>query len=109
MNPFPKELPLAEQQKLAARYAELFTVFLKHRGEIKRVTLWGVTDADSWLNDWPVAGRTSYPLLFDRAGKPKLAFSSVVAVAQKNPAAGLNHSSGTRTATGLANAAMITP
>ena len=109
LNPFPKELPLAEQQKLAARYAELFTVFLKHRGEIKRVTLWGVTDADSWLNDWPVAGRTSYPLLFDRAGKPKLAFMSVVAVAQKNPSAGLNHSSGTRTATGLADAAMITP
>ena len=108
MNPFSKELPLAEQQKLAARYAELFTVFLKHRGEIKRVTLWGVTDADSWLNDWPVAGRTSYPLLFDRAGKPKLAFSSVVAVAQKNPAAGLNHSTGTRTATGLADASAST-
>lgn len=108
LNPYPKELPLAEQQKLAARYAELFAVFLKHRGEIKRVTLWGVTDADSWLNDWPVVGRTSYPLLFDRAGKPKLAFMSVVAAAQKNPASALNRSSGTSTMASLADTSAST-
>jgi len=65
--------------------------------------LWGVTDADSWLNDWPVVGRTSYPLLFDRAGKPKLAFMSVVAAAQKNPASALNRSSGTGTMASLAD------
>ena len=35
---------------------------------IDRVTFWGVGDGDSWLNNWPVPGRTSYPLLFDRAG-----------------------------------------
>ena len=108
LNPYPKELPLAEQQKLAARYADLFAVFLKHRGEIKRVTLWGVTDADSWLNDWPVVGRTSYPLLFDRAGKPKLAFMSVVAVGQKSPAAALDRSSGTKTRASLADASAST-
>jgi endo-1,4-beta-xylanase len=66
------------QQALAKRYADLFAVYLKHRAEMSRVTLWGVTDADSWLNNWPVRGRTSYPLLFDRNGKPKPAFDAVI-------------------------------
>ena len=87
LNPFAQQLPPAMQEKLAARYAELFSVFLQQRAVVKRVTLWGVTDADSWLNNWPVAGRTSYPLLFDRAGKPKAAFDRVIAVAQKKPLA----------------------
>lgn len=80
LDPFPQELPSVMQAKLAARYAEIFTVFLKHRHEISRVTFWGVSDGDSWLNDWPVPGRTSYPLLFDRAGKPKLAFEQIIAL-----------------------------
>jgi endo-1,4-beta-xylanase len=45
------------------------------------VTFWGVTDADSWLNNWPVRGRTSYPLLFDRNCHPKLAFAAVIRTA----------------------------
>jgi endo-1,4-beta-xylanase len=45
------------------------------------VTLWGVRDSDSWLNNWPVRGRTSYPLLFDRDGKPKPAFYAVIKTA----------------------------
>lgn len=79
-NPYAKGLPLAKQQALAKRYADLFAVYWKHRDQMSRVTLWGVTDGESWLNDWPVQGRTSYPLLFDRNGKPKLAFDAVVAV-----------------------------
>ena len=89
LNPFPQQLPPAVQQQLAARYADLFAVFLKHRDVVKRVTLWGVTDADSWLNDWPIAGRTSYPLLFDRDGKPKPAFERVVALGKANRVAGV--------------------
>ena len=81
LNPYTDGLPEAVQQKLAARYAELFSTFLRHRGEMERVTFWGVTDGDSWLNDWPVHGRTNYPLLFDRAGRPKPAFAAVLAVA----------------------------
>jgi endo-1,4-beta-xylanase len=78
LNPYPKALPDAVQQALAQRYAGLFTVFLKHRGVLKRVTFWGVTDGDSWLNNWPVKGRTNYPLLFDRSGQPKPAFDAVI-------------------------------
>ena len=69
LNPYANGLPDSVQQELAERYAELFGVFLKHPREVERVTFWGVTDGDSWLNDWPVRGRTNYPLLFDRDGQ----------------------------------------
>jgi endo-1,4-beta-xylanase len=81
LNPYTNGLPESVQQQLAKRYADLFGVFIKHRG-IERVTFWGVTDGDSWLNDWPVRGRTNYPLLFDRNGVPKPAFTAVVDAAQ---------------------------
>lgn len=78
LNPYPKSLPHAVQKALAKRYADLFGVFVKHRGTLTRVTFWGVTDATSWLNNWPVKGRTNYPLLFDRKGLPKPAFAAVI-------------------------------
>lgn len=78
MNPYTNGLPETVQQQLARRYADLFSVFLKHRTSITRVTFWGVTDANSWLNDWPIRGRTAHPLLFDRAGKPKPALNAII-------------------------------
>jgi endo-1,4-beta-xylanase len=81
LNPYPDALPAAQQQELAQRYADLFAVYVKHADVVNRVTLWGVTDSDSWLNNWPVRGRTSYPLLFDREGKPKPAFDAVIKAA----------------------------
>jgi endo-1,4-beta-xylanase len=82
LNPYTNGLPDSVQQTLAKRYADLFGVFLKHRGVLTRVTFWGVTDASSWLNNWPVRGRTNYPLLFDRDGRPKPAFDAVIGVAR---------------------------
>ena len=83
MDPYSDGLPEAKQQQLAKRYADLFQLFLKHKDKIKRVTFWGATDKYSWLNNWPIKGRTSYPLLFDRNGKPKPAFRSVVGLKDK--------------------------
>jgi len=37
-----------------------------------------VNDGDSWLNNFPVRGRTNHPLLFDRRGMPKPAFDTVL-------------------------------
>jgi endo-1,4-beta-xylanase len=82
LNPYVDGLPGAVQQALADRYAGLFGVFLKHRDVITRVTFWGVADNSSWLNNWPIRGRTSYPLLFDRQGHPKPAFDAVIRAAQ---------------------------
>ncbi len=78
LNPYVKGLPTAAQQKLANRYVELFRVFLAHHRDIERITFWNVTDGDSWLNNFPVRGRTNYPLLFDRDGKTKSAFDAVI-------------------------------
>jgi endo-1,4-beta-xylanase len=73
-------LPPEQQQALAARYADAFRVFLKRRDLLTRITFWGVTDAHSWLNNFPIPGRTNHPLLFDRQGRPKPAFTAVVEV-----------------------------
>jgi endo-1,4-beta-xylanase len=81
-NPYTGGLPNKVQQALARRYADLFSVLLAHRGTIDRVTFWGVSDADSWLNNWPMRGRTSYPLLFDRQRQPKPAFDAVIRTAR---------------------------
>jgi endo-1,4-beta-xylanase len=81
-NPYTAGLPEEMQQALARRYAELFEVYVKHRDVISRVTFWGVTDGDSWLNNFPTRGRTNYPLLFDREGKPKPAFYAVLQKAE---------------------------
>ncbi len=81
LDPYKDGLPDEMQKKLAERYAEVFKVFVKHRDKIKRVTFWGAADQYSWLNDWPIKGRTNYPLLFDRERKPKPAFHAVMAVA----------------------------
>ena len=80
-DPYPEVLPDAVQEKLARRYSEFFRIFHKHRDKISRVTLWGVHDGQSWLNRWPIRGRTDYPLLFDRAYRAKPAFGAVVKTA----------------------------
>jgi endo-1,4-beta-xylanase len=71
-------LPEAMQQKLARRYADVFRLFLKH--DVARVSFWGVSDADSWLDNFPIRGRTNHPLLWDRDGREKPAFGAVVEV-----------------------------
>jgi endo-1,4-beta-xylanase len=76
-------LPPAAQEELARRYADLFRVFLKHRGPLARVTFWGVTDGGSWLNNFPVRGRVNHPLLWDRDGKAKPALAAVASALQK--------------------------
>jgi len=83
LNPYVDGLPEPAEKRLNDRYAELFTILLKHSDKIGRVTLWGVYDKTSWLNDWPVRGRTSYPLLFGRDYQPKAAFYAVIKVAEE--------------------------
>ena len=85
LNPWPNGLPENVEQQLTKRYADLFIVYLKHRDVVNRVTLWGVTDADSWKNNWPVPGRRNYPLLFDREGKPKPAYDALMSLASGSP------------------------
>jgi endo-1,4-beta-xylanase len=77
-NPYAAGLPDAVQLQLqlARRYADVFGVFVKHPNVVTRVTFWGLSDADSWLN----RGRMNFPLLWDRQRRPKPAFDAVVNV-----------------------------
>lgn len=74
LDPFITGLTPEGEKALSERYVALFKIFLKHRDKIDRVTLWGVSDKQTWLNDFPIPGRTNYPLLFDRELQPKDAY-----------------------------------
>jgi len=89
-NVYPNGLPAAVQEQLARRYADVFTLFLKHG--VGRVTFWGVTDATSWLNDFPIPGRVNYPLLWGRDGREKPAFEAVAEVLRKHSPSGSSSS-----------------
>jgi endo-1,4-beta-xylanase len=77
LDPYRSGLPDTVQRKLAERYEQLFSLLVK-TPQVTRITLWGTTDGHSWLNNFPVRGRTNYPLLFDRSYHPKPAFDAVV-------------------------------
>lgn len=81
LNPYTKGLPADAEAKLTARYREVFELFVKHRDKIDRVTTWGTHDGESWKNDFPVRGRTNYPLLFDRKLQRKPAYAAIAEVA----------------------------
>jgi endo-1,4-beta-xylanase len=81
-NPYAAGLPDDMQKALSKRYADIFALYLKYKDMITRVTFWGVTDRYSWLNNFPVMGRTNYPMLFDREGKTKPAFDAVIHAAK---------------------------
>jgi endo-1,4-beta-xylanase len=85
INPYTEELPEDVARQHAECYRQVFEMFLRHKDAIGRVTLWGVHDGRSWFNDFPVRGRTDYPLLFDREGNPKPAFFAVLKAAQDQP------------------------
>ncbi len=83
MDPYTDGLPDSVQSELASRYADIFRIFEKHRDLVDRVTFWGVCDGYTWLNDWPIPGRTNYPLLFDRNYQPKKAYYAIIETVKK--------------------------
>ncbi|MEB1549349.1 endo-1,4-beta-xylanase [Xanthomonas campestris pv. campestris] len=87
LDPYPDGLPPQVQTQLRDRYAELFALFWHKRDKLARVSVWGVSDGMSWKNDYPVPGRTNYPLLFDRNHQPKPALDAVLAVPAAAPPA----------------------
>lgn len=84
MNPYTKGLPDSIQTKFTKRYQDIFKLFLKHQDKISRVTFWGLSDNHTWLNGWPISGRTNYPMLFDRQLKAKKAYDSIISLKNKS-------------------------
>jgi endo-1,4-beta-xylanase len=82
-NPYADGLPKAVSDQLTQKYLQLFELFLRHSDAVERVTLWGVNDNQTWRNNWPMKGRTDYPLLFDRKNQPKEVVPQLIKLAAK--------------------------
>jgi len=82
-NPYADGLPKAVSDQLTQKYLQFFELFLRHSDSIERVTLWGVNDNQTWRNNWPMKGRTDYPLLFDRKNQPKEVVPKLIKLAEK--------------------------
>ena len=82
LNPYIAGLPKDKAKEVEQRYLELFKIYYRHRDQISRINLWGIADHNSWLNDWPVKGRTNYPLLFDRQYQPKPIVNEIIKLYQ---------------------------
>lgn len=78
LNPYPNALPENVYKLWNNRITECLNMFRRHSDIISRVTLWGVSDGLSWRNDFPMVGRTDYPLAFDRNYNLKEAFSNEI-------------------------------
>lgn len=64
----PTDDMLCKQERL---YESLFHLYEEYSEYISGVTLWGVADDYTWLDDYPVEGRKDWPLLFDENLRPK--------------------------------------
>ena len=75
-----KELTPALHRQFAKRFADLFAMFRRQaaKGNLDMVVTWGVYDGSSWLDGFPVSGRTNAPLLFDRSFNAKPAYWALV-------------------------------
>lgn len=83
MNPYVNGLTDSARVALHERYLDFFELFLKHEDKIKRVTTWGVSDNYSWKNNFPIRGRTDYPLLFDREYQAKPIVEAIIKAAKE--------------------------
>jgi len=83
MDPYREAVPDSVQQKWNKRMLDMFGLFLKYSELIDRVTVWGLTDNTTWLNNFPIRGRKDYPVLFDRNNQRKSIVEEMVKMAEK--------------------------
>jgi endo-1,4-beta-xylanase len=83
MDPYRKSVPDSVQQKWNKRMLDMFGLFLKYSDVIDRVTVWGLTDNTTWLNNFPISGRKDYPMLFDRYNQRKPIVDEMIKLTEK--------------------------
>jgi endo-1,4-beta-xylanase len=76
---FTDTAPISEATLVAQgyRYRDVFDALRRHAGQLSSVTLWGASDANSWLTNFPIP-RPDQPLLFDGRLQAKPAYWGVV-------------------------------
>lgn len=64
----------------AERYRDIFEIFKNQaeKGNLSMVVMWGMGDNDSWLDNFPIAGRGDAGLLFDKRLQPKPAYWALI-------------------------------
>lgn len=82
-DPYQNGLPAEVEKQQAKRYEELMRIFYSRRDVIDRVTIWGVQDAHSWKNGYPIPNRTNYPLLFKRDYTPHKALDALLRIPKR--------------------------
>jgi endo-1,4-beta-xylanase len=83
MDPYRDGVPDSVQQKWNKRILDMFGLFLKYNDVVDRVTVWGLNDAGTWLNGFPIRGRKDYPVLFDRKNQRKEVVNKMITMANK--------------------------
>jgi endo-1,4-beta-xylanase len=84
MDPYREGVPDSVQQKWDKRVLDMFGLFLKYRDVVDRVTVWGLNDRETWLNNFPIRGRMDYPVLFDRNNQRKSVVDKMILMAKKS-------------------------
>ena len=83
MDPYRAGVPDSIQQKWNKRVMDMFQLYFKYNDVIDRVTIWGLNDAVTWLNNFPIRGRTDYPVLFDRNNNRKTVVDEIIKLSKK--------------------------
>lgn len=65
-------------QLQAKAYENAFEIFREYKDILDSVTIWGVADDETWLDNFPVKNRKNWPLLFDEQHKEKEALSRIL-------------------------------
>lgn len=66
LDPYRDGIPDDVQAAWNTRMGAFLEMFLDNSDVVRRINVWGVTDADSWKNGWPIPGRHDAPLWIDR-------------------------------------------
>jgi endo-1,4-beta-xylanase len=80
LNPLAVKMPFADAEDLeqqAERYLAIFKMYNRiPRAQQFGITIWGLSDADSWIPSY--FNRDDYPLIFDQNYAPKAAFCALI-------------------------------
>lgn len=66
LDPYKDGIPEDVYAAWNARMGAFLEMFIRNSDVVRRINVWGVTDADSWKNNWPIPGRHDAPLWIDR-------------------------------------------
>ena len=71
LDAFLANAALEAGEAQADDYAKLFSIFIKHKDAIDRVTFWGLSDRRTWRHG-------QHPLIFDSNNQRKPAYGAIV-------------------------------